>query len=158
MNKELVAHMVANVKRELGNRAGADKCAASSSAGMLQVEQLVHESLMELGRQVVQDLATETDTGYLGPRLKRGQVVFRFKRNRPKTVHGRYGPVTVLHACYASGSGEMWVPLDEPLGIEFGADSRRRVPSGPVRGPGAGSKEWSAAGARGYRQRWRHQW
>ena len=120
MNKELVAHIVAHVKLELGNRAGADKCAASSSAGMLQVEQLVHESLMETGRQVVQDLATETDTGYLGPRLKRGKVVFRFKGNRPKTVHGRYGPVTVLHAYYASGSGELWVPLDEPWGIEFG--------------------------------------
>ena len=120
MDKELVAHIVAHVKLELRNRAGADNCAVSSPAGMLQVEQLVHESLMETGRQVVQDLATEADSGYLGPRLKRGKVVFRFKGNRPKTVHGRYGPVTVLRAYYASGSGELWVPPDELLGIEFG--------------------------------------
>ena len=119
MDKELVAYIVAHVKLELGNRAGADNGAASSPAGMLQVEQLVHESLMETGRQVVQDLATAADSGYLGPRLKRGKVVFRFKGNRPKTVHGRYGPVTVLRY-YGSGSGELWVPPDELLGIEFG--------------------------------------
>ncbi len=116
----MVAHIVAHVKLELRNRAGADNGAVSSPAGMLQVEQLVHESLMKTERQVVQDLATEADSGYLGPRLKRGKVVFRFKGNRPKTVHGRYGPVTVLRAYYASGSGELWVPPDELLGIEFG--------------------------------------
>ena len=73
MDKELVAYIVAHVKLELGNRAGADNGAASSPAGMLQVEQLVHESLMETGRQVVQDLATVADSGYLGPRPEAGQ-------------------------------------------------------------------------------------
>ena len=80
----MVAHIVAHVKLELRNRAGADNGAVSSPAGMVQVEQLVHESLMETGRQVVQDLATEADSGYLGPRLKRGKVVFRVQGESPE--------------------------------------------------------------------------
>ena len=61
----------------------------------------------QMGRQVVQDLAQQAGTGYQGRRVKRGKVVFRFKGNRAKTVHGLYGPVTVERAYYyASGSGE----------------------------------------------------
>ena len=52
--------------------------------------------------------------------MKRGKGVFRFKGNRPKTVHGLYRPVTLTRAYYASGSGETWVPLDERLGIADG--------------------------------------
>ena len=87
---------------------------------MLRLELLVHEYLIRLGRETVQSLATEAGTGYQGPRVKRGKVVYRFKGNRPKTVHGLYGTVTVQRAYYASGSGETWVPLDEQLGIGDG--------------------------------------
>ena len=80
---------------------------------MLRLELLVHERLIQLGREAVRNLATEVGTGYQGPRVKRGKVVFRFKGNRPKTEHGRYGPVAVQRAYYASGSGEIRVPLDE---------------------------------------------
>ena len=48
--------------------------------------------------------------GYQGPRMKRGKGVFRFKGDRPKTVHGLYGPVTLTRAYYASGSCATWVP------------------------------------------------
>ena len=68
----------------------------------------------ELGR------GEEVGSGYQGPRVKRGKVVFRFKGKRPKTVHGLYGPVTLTRAYYASGNGETWVPLDEQLGIGDG--------------------------------------
>ena len=141
MDKELVAHIVELVKMELRNSADAD--VASSATGMLRLELVVHQCLMEMGRQVVQDLAQQAGTGYQGRRVKRGKVVFRFKGNRAKTVHGLYGPVTVERAYYyASGSGETWVPLDEQLGIGDGqTDPRLRVPSGPVRGPGTISKE-----------------
>ena len=80
---------------------------------MLRLELLVHGRLIQLGREAVRNLATEVGTGYQGPRVKRGKVVFRFKGNRPKTVPGRYGTVTVKRAYYASGSGEIRVPLDE---------------------------------------------
>ena len=119
MDKELVAHIVELVKMELRNSADAD--VASSATGMLRLELVVHQCLMEMGRQVVQDLAQQAGTGYQGRRVKRGKVVFRFKGNRAKTVHGLYGPVTVERAYYyASGSGETWVPLDEQLGIGDG--------------------------------------
>ena len=119
MDKELVAHIVELVKMELDNSIGAG--AVHSATGMLRVELVVHQCLMEIGRQVVQDLAQEAGTGYQGRRVKRGKVVFRFKGNRPKTVHGLYGPVTVERAYYyANGSGETWVPLDEQLGIGDG--------------------------------------
>ena len=119
MDKELVAHIVELVKMELRNSADAD--VASSATGMLRLELVVHQCLMEMGRQVVQDMAQQAGTGYQGRRVKRGKVVFRFKGNRAKTVHGLYGPVTVERAYYyASGSGETWVPLDEQLGIGDG--------------------------------------
>ena len=119
MDKELVAHIVELVKMELRNSADAD--VASSATGMLRLELVVHQCLMEMGRQVVQDLTQQAGTGYQGRRVKRGKVVFRFKGNRAKTVHGLYGPVTVERAYYyASGSGETWVPLDEQLGIGDG--------------------------------------
>ena len=65
-------------------------------------------------------MAAEVGSGYQGTGVKRGKVVFRFKGNRPKTVHGLYGPVTLTRAYYASGSGATWVPLDEQLGIRDG--------------------------------------
>ena len=135
MDKELVAHIVELVKMELRNSADAD--VASSATGMLRLELVVHQCLMEMGRQVVQDLAQQAGTGYQGRRVKRGKVVFRFKGNRAKTVHGLYGPVTVERAYYyASGSGETWVPLDEQLGIGDGQCTdgtvlRLRRPSQP---------------------------
>ena len=95
------------------NLAGGGECDVSSAAGMLRLELLVHGRLIQLGREAVRNLATEVGTGYQGPRVKRGKVVFRFKGNRPKTVPGRYGTVTVKRAYYASGSGEIRVPLDE---------------------------------------------
>ena len=116
MDKELVAHIVEFVKMEVRDRAGAG--AASSPAGLLQWEQLVHESVTQLRREAVQQLATEAGTGYQGSRVKRGKEVLRFKGNRPETVHGRYRPITVLGAHYVSGSGETWVPLAEALRIE----------------------------------------
>ena len=115
MDKELVAHFVDHVKL-----AGGAECAASSAAGMLRLELGVHERLIQLGREAVQNLAAEVGSGYQGPRVKRGKVVFRFKGKRPKTVHGLYGPVTLTRAYYASGNGETWVPLDEQLGIGDG--------------------------------------
>ena len=115
MDKELVAHFVEHVKLADGG-----ECDVSSAVGMLRLELRVHEHLIQLGRQAVQHLATEVGTGYQGPRMKRGKGVFRFKGNRPKTVHGLYGPVTLTRAYYASGSGETWVPLDEQLGIGDG--------------------------------------
>ena len=77
----------------------------------------VHDAL---AREAVRSLATEAGTGYQGRRVKRGKVVLRFKGIRPKTVHGRYGPVTLERAYYASGSGETWVPLDDQMGIADG--------------------------------------
>ena len=119
MDKELVAHIVELVKKELA--ISADAGAASSAIGMLRLELVVHQCLMEIGRQAVQGLVQEAGTGYQGRRVERGKVVYRFKGNRPKTVHGLYGPVTVERAYYyATGSGETWVPLDEQLGIGDG--------------------------------------
>ena len=119
MDKELVDHIVELVKKELA--ISADAGAASSAIGMLRLELVVHQCLMEIGRQAVQGLVQEAGTGYQGRRVKRGKVVYRFKGNRPKTVHGLYGPVTVERAYYyATGSGETWVPLDEQLGIGDG--------------------------------------
>ena len=122
MDKELVAQIAEHVKVAARDSARDGKCDASSAAGMLGLELLVHECLMQIGREVVQELATEAGTGYQGPRVKRGKVVYRFKGNlnRPKTVHGLYGTVTVVRAYYASGAGETWVPLDEQLGIGLG--------------------------------------
>ena len=113
MDKELVAHFVEHVKLA----GGGGECDVSSAAGMLRLELRVHEHLIQLGREAVRNLATEVGTGYQGPRMKRGKGVgsmFRFKGNRPKTVHGLYRPVTLTRAYYASGSGETWVPLDAP--------------------------------------------
>ena len=62
MDKELVAHIVELVKMELRNSADAD--VASSATGMLRLELVVHQCLMEMGRQVVQDLAQQAGTGY----------------------------------------------------------------------------------------------
>ena len=61
MDKELVAHIVELVKMELRNSADAD--VASSATGMLRLELVVHQCLMEMGRQVVQDLAQQAGTG-----------------------------------------------------------------------------------------------
>ena len=58
--------------------------------------------------EVVWTLAAEMGTGYLAPRVKRGNAVLRFKGNRPKTEHGLYGPVTIQRAYYASGSVSGW--------------------------------------------------
>ena len=88
MDKELVAHIVELVKKELA--ISADAGAASSAIGMLRLELVVHQCLMEIGRQAVQGLVQEAGTGYQGRRVKRGKVVYRFKGNRPKTVHGLY--------------------------------------------------------------------
>ena len=74
MDKELVAHIVELVKMELRNSADAD--VASSATGMLRLELVVHQCLMEMGRQVVQDMAQQAGTGYQGRRVKRGKVVF----------------------------------------------------------------------------------
>ena len=69
----------------------------------------MHEYLVRLGRETVQSLATEAGTGYQGQRVKRGKVVYRFKGNRPKTVHGLYGTVTVQrgqrYTSWGSGTG-----------------------------------------------------
>ena len=54
--------------------------------------------LIQLGREAVQSLAAEEGSGYHGPRVERGKVVFRFKRKRSKTVHGLYGPVTLTRS------------------------------------------------------------
>ena len=106
MDKELVAHIVEHVKLASGG-----ECDASSAAGMLRLELLVHEYLVRLGRETVQSLATEAGTGYQGQRVKRGKVVYRFKGNRPKTVHGLYGTVTVQRA--VSGQPAMPNPASE---------------------------------------------
>ena len=123
MDKELVAHMVNHVKmaaRDTRDRARDGECDTGSPAAVLRLELLVHECLTQLGREVAQELATEAGTGYQGPRVRRGDEVYRFKGNRPKTVHGLYGTVTVVRAYYVSGNGATWVPLDEQLGIAHG--------------------------------------
>ena len=120
MDKELVAHIVEHVKLASGDAGDAGEFEIDSPAAMLRWELRVHEFLMELGREVVWSLAAEMGTGYRGPRVKRGNAVLRFKGNRPKTVHGLYGPVTIQRAYYASGSGETWAPRDEELGIGGG--------------------------------------
>ena len=70
MDKELVAHIVELVKMELRNSADAD--VASSATGMLRLELVVHQCLMEMGRQVVQDMAQQAGTGYLSWSRKNG--------------------------------------------------------------------------------------
>ena len=117
MDKELVSHIVEHVKLANG---GDGEFEVHSPAAMLRLELRVHDYLMQLGREVVWNLAAEVGSGYQGPRVKRGKVVLRFKGNRPRTVHGLYGPVTVQRAYYASGGGETWVPCDEQLGIGGG--------------------------------------
>ena len=87
MDKELVAHIVELVKMELRNSADV----ASSATGMLRLELVVHQCLMEMGRQVVQDLAQQAGTGYQGRRVKRGKVVFRFKGIAPRRCTGCMG-------------------------------------------------------------------
>ena len=79
MDKELVAHFVEHVELADGG-----ECDVSSAVGMLRMELLVHERLIQLGRKAVQDLTAEVGTGYQGPRMKRGRVVFRLKGNRPQ--------------------------------------------------------------------------
>jgi len=113
MDKELVSHIVEHVKLANG---GDGELEVHSPAAMLRLELRVHDYLMQLGREVVWNLAAEVGSGYQGPRVKRGKVVLRFKGNRPRTVHGLYGPVTVQRAYYASGGGETWVPCDEQIG------------------------------------------
>lgn len=121
MDKELVAHIVEHVKLATGGDGDDDgEFEVTSPAAMLRLELQVHDFLMQLGREVVGSLAAEVGSGYQGPRVKRGKVVLRFKGNRPRTVHGLYGPVTVQRAYYASGGGETWVPCDEQLGIGGG--------------------------------------
>ena len=120
MDKELVAHIVEHVKLANGGDGDDGEFEVTNAAAMLRLELWVHEYLMQLGREVVWNLAAEVGTGYQGPRVKRGEVVLRFKGDRPKTVHGLYGPVTIRRAYYASGSGETWVPRDEQLGIGGG--------------------------------------
>ena len=117
MDKELVAHIVEHVKLANG---GDGEFEVHSPAAMLRLELRVHDYLMQLGREVIWNLAAEVGSGYQGPRVKRGKVVLRFKGNRPKTVHGLYGPVTVQRAYYASGGGETWVPREKQLGIGGG--------------------------------------
>ena len=58
MDKELVAHIVELVKMELRNSADAD--VASSATGMLRLELVVHQCLMEMGRQVVHSGTVES--------------------------------------------------------------------------------------------------
>ena len=120
MDKELVAHIVEHVKLANGTNGDDGELKVDSPAAMLRLELQVHGYLMQLGREVVCNLAAEVASGYQGPRVKRGKVVLRFKGNRPRTVHGLYGPVTVQRAYYASGSGETWAPCDEQLGIGGG--------------------------------------
>ena len=120
MDKELVAHIVEHVKLANGGDGADGEFEVQSPAAMLRLELRVHEYLMQLGREVVWNLTAEVGSGYQGPRVKRGKVVLRFKGNRPKTVHGLYGPVTVQRAYYAGGGGETWVPRDEQLGIGGG--------------------------------------
>ena len=120
MDKELVAHIVEHVKHAAGGAGDDGEFEVTSPAAMLRLELQVHDFLMQLGREVVWNLAAEVGSGYQGPRVKRGTVVLRFKGNRPRTVHGLYGPVTVQRAYYASGGGETWVPCDEQLGIGGG--------------------------------------
>ena len=120
MDKELVAHIVEHVKLANGGDGADGEFEVQSPAAMLRLELRVHEYLMQLGREVVWNLTAEVGSGYQGPRVKRGEVVLRFKGDRPKTVHGLYGPVTIRRAYYASGSGETWVPRDEQLGIGGG--------------------------------------
>ena len=71
MDKELVAHFVDHVKL-----AGGAECAASSAAGMLRLELRVHEGLIQLGREAVQNLAAEVGSGYQGTGVKRGKSCF----------------------------------------------------------------------------------
>ena len=84
MDKELVAHIVELVKVELGNSVGAG--AVHSATGMLRLELGVHQCLMEIGRQVVQDLAQEAGTGYQGRRVKRGRTLGRRLRTQPRLL------------------------------------------------------------------------
>ena len=134
---------------ELRNSADAD--VVSSATGMLRLELVVHQCLMEMGRQVVQDLAQQAGTGYQGRRVKRGKVVFRFKGNRAKTVHGLYGPVTVdaptTTPAVAERRGCRWMSSwgsetgSAPMGRYCGCDGHR-------------SRSWSIArftGRCGYR-------
>ena len=95
MDKELVAQIVEHVKLANGDDSDDGEFTVYSPAAMLRLELQVHGYLMQLGREVVCNLAAEVGSGYQGPRVKRGKTVLRFKGNRPKTVHGLYGPVTV---------------------------------------------------------------
>ena len=72
-------------------------------------------------------------------------------------MHGRYGPVTVLRAYYGSGSGELWVPPDELLGIEFGQTAVGEYHLAQCAGQGPAPRSGPLPAPADYRQRWRHQ-
>ena len=119
MNKELVAQIVELVKIEFRKRAAGECAAASSRAGMVEWEQLVHESVLQLGREAVQQLAMEGGSGYeSGPTAVSGYDPGQGAGQAPDQRSGRQ-PVAATGAAGATSCSDQVEQLLSDLGTEL---------------------------------------
>jgi hypothetical protein len=86
---------------------------------LLEVQREILQFVMEVGRNIEQQVFEQAGQGYEGAEIEREGRRYRFVSYRQKEIHGLFGRIRYQRAYYSCiGAGGGYVPLDLRLGID----------------------------------------
>ncbi len=113
MNREIVTQLLEHFKLNFG-------LDIHNSEDLFETQRNLLEYLMNLGRELENQVFEELGKGYKGSTILKEGTKYRFLDYRERTIHGLFGAIRYERAYYvATGEeGGSWIPLDKKLGIE----------------------------------------